>query len=267
MKKFFIKLIRKIGLIKFVDKIRFYFYLVKTYKSRQEFKKNHPNAILPPSYFLYETFNLNYSSYHNSKKNAIQLIEVLKRFKEFKNIKILDWGCGPGRYISHLPRLIDDSCECYGTDYNKKYIKWCKNNIQNVTFTVNRLHPPMEYQSNFFDIVYCNSIFTHLSEEMHFAWFNELIRILKPQGILYITLQGSSFIKKLSNIEEKQFAEGKLVIRGNTKEGHRTYAAFHPESFVRKLIGNNNVLAHIPGEVNENKPQQDIWIIEKNRLN
>jgi len=100
---------------------------------------------------------------------------------------------------------------------------------------------------------------------MHFAWFNELIRILKPGGILFLTLHGNAFIEKLTGGEKQLFKKGELVVKGNTKEGHRTFGAFQPESFVKKLIGENNVLEHVQGKVVEGRPQQDIWIIQKTK--
>jgi len=264
MSKLISIILRKIGLIQFADKIRFFVLFIRTFKSRQVFKEVNPDLVLPPPYYLYETFNLNYFSFYDkSIETAKWLVNFFEKYKKLENINILDWGCGPGRVIRHLPPFIGDSCNCFGTDFNKKYIKWCRNNIPDVTFTLNKLKPPLEYKSNFFDIIYGISIFTHLSEEMHYAWFSELMRILKPEGIIFLTLHGSSFIEKLNDAEKKQFDNGNLVVKGNTKEGHRTFGAFQPETFVRKLIGDNVILEHIPGLINNGKPQQDVWIIKK----
>lgn len=264
MNLFISVLIRKFGLIKYADKIRYYVLFLRTYKSRQKFKRANPEVVLPPPYFLYETFNLNYFSFYDkSIETAKWLVSYFEKYKKLENINILDWGCGPGRVIRHLPSFIDKSCKCFGTDYNKSYTKWCGNHIHDVTFATNQLHPPLEYQSDFFDIVYGISIFTHLSEKMHYAWFKELMRIIKPEGILFLTLHGSAFTEKLTDFEKKQFNSGKLVVKGTTKEGHRTYGAFQPNSFVQKLIGSNIVLEHVPGDIQNGKPQQDVWIIKK----
>ncbi len=264
MSKIFSSIIRKIGLIKFADKIRYYILLISTYKQRHDFKRKNSNIILPPPYFLYETFNLNYFSFYDkSIETAEWLIGYLKKYKKLENVNILDWGCGPDRVIRHLPSYIQKPCKYYGTDYNKKYIKWCSKNLANINFSLNKLQPPLEYQSNFFDIIYAISIFTHLSEKMHYAWFKDLIRVLNPGGILFLTLHGDAFIEKLTYSEKQMFQNGKLVVKGNTKEGHRTFGAFQPESFVKKLVGKNTILEHIKGKVVAGKPQQDVWIIQK----
>jgi hypothetical protein len=68
----------------------------------------------------------------------------------------------------------------------------------------------------------------------------------------------------MTDPELRQYNKNQLVVRGNVKEGHRTYSAFHPPKFMRKLFSNAEILEHI-----ESKPEngkwlpQDIWIIKK----
>ena len=123
----------------------------------------------------------------------------------------------------------------------------------------------MSFEGDAFDVIYGISIFTHLSKEMHFAWFNELLRVLKHGGIMLLTLHGSAFKEKLTKAEKIKFEKGELVVKSNTKEGHRTFGAFQPASFVKELVGLNEILEHIPGDVKNGKPQQDVWIIKKSR--
>ncbi len=265
MNKYYISaVIRKLGFIKFFDKLRFYILFCRTYRLKKEFHKKYPDAQLPPAYFIYETFNLNYFSFYvNGIETAKWLTNHFEKHATLKNLNILDWGCGPGRIIRHLPSIIDKSCTLHATDYNKEYVKWCKSNIQDVLFNQNQLTPPMTYEDNFFDIIYGISIFTHLSEEMHHKWFNELIRILKPNAILFLTTHGEAFKMKLTEAEKEKFDKGSLIVKSNTKEGHRTFGAFQPSNFMKNLIGKNKILEHIIGEVKNERPQQDIWIIRK----
>ena len=214
---------------------------------------------------MYETFGLgNYNSYYFGSIETAQ--NVLKRFKKHiptNNINILDWGSGTGRVIRHVPNLLDSTSSCFGTDYNANYIHWCNTNIPNVNFSENRLDPPTVYEDNFFDAIYGISIFTHLSKEMHFKWFDELMRILKPKGVLQITLSGHAFIDKLSKKEKEQFLKGEFVEQKSFRNGHRSYASYHPEKFVRELLGQHEVLEHISGKINNGIGTQDIWIIRK----
>lgn len=255
---------RKLGLIKHIDKIHFYVCWIKSHKHRKRFKKKHPYIKLPPAYFIYETFKLDYFGFYNhSIESAKDLIKHFEKYKKLEGVSVLDWGCGPGRIIRHLPSFMDKTCKFYGSDYNEKYIKWCKKNIPNVSFETNELTPPLNFERNSFDIIYGISIFTHLSREMHYAWFDELFRVLKPGGIILLSLQGNAFIKKLTESEKNKYKKGDLVVKANTKEGHRTYSAFQPKSFVKELVGENEILEHKEGYVSNDRPQQDIWIIKK----
>lgn len=112
MKNLLIYILRKFRLIKFADKIRFYICLIKTNKLRKRFSKEYPTVQLPPAYFIYETFNLNYFSFYlNSIETAKWLVSYFQKHAVIDGVKILDWGCGPGRVIRHLPALIPNSCE------------------------------------------------------------------------------------------------------------------------------------------------------------
>jgi len=207
---------------------------------------------------------MDHSKYYQDGLNTAKwLTDHLSRFTELKNKKILDWGCGPARVLRHLPSLLDETCSVYGTDYNKTTISWCRKNLDAIHFSVNELNPPLPYSDDEFDVVYGISIFTHLSKEMHRLWMDELTRILKKGGILFLTTQGEIFRTKLSSKEAGRFDSGNVVIRGRTKEGHRTFSAFQPETFMKKLFKDFEILDHIKGDFRNNKTQQDVWIVRK----
>ena len=256
-------LLRHLGILLLIDKVRFFFLNLKRLKERRRFISENPNIPLPPAYLIYESFDLNYDSYYfASRKTASWLLDHFKKHIDLKNINILDWGCGPARITRHLPDLLDTSCSVYGTDYNDKTISWNKKFINGVNFNLNGTEPPLPYVDNSFDIVFGISIFTHLPEDLHFKWFEELVRITNNGGIIFLTLQGKAFKAKMMESEKEQFDNGILITRGNTKIGHRTYTAIHPPSFVHELFKGHRILEHIEGDIRNNKPQQDIWIIK-----
>jgi len=258
-------LLRKIKLIYLTDWVRFYVEKHKNKKINSTFKKEYPNVVLPPDYIIYESFQINYKKYYlDGKEASLWITKHLNKHKKLKNIKILDWGCGPARILRHLPKTINNGCEFYGTDYNEKTINWCKNHLKGIHFNLNSLQANLPYQDNFFDAIYGISIFTHLSKQLHNDWYQELLRVLKPNGILLLTTQGENFKNKLTQKELVSFNNGNLVVRGNVKEGHRTYSAFHPKSFMQNLFKDTEILEHIETKSdNTNKPPQDIWIVKK----
>jgi SAM-dependent methyltransferase len=92
-------------------------------------------------------------------------------------------------------------------------------------------------------------------------WIEELKRILKPGGLLFLTTQGNAFKDKLTQSEKSDFDDGHLIVRGAVKEGHRTFSSFHPNPFMEKLFDSFVILKHISIENEGNV--QDVWIVRK----
>jgi len=256
--------VRRLGLMRGFDKLYFLLNKFRFSKKNKSFKNKHPLIKLPPDYMLYESFWLDYEIYFNDGEDTAAWIKnQLSNYVSLDYKKILDWGCGPARIVRHLPQLLPDSM-IYGTDYNAKTVAWCKKNIPGVEFTVNELRPPLPYNDNFFDIVYAVSVLTHLSEQNHIKWMDELYRVIKPGGIFLLTTQGNAFMNKLTQPEKRQFSKGLLVIRSKVKEGHRSFSAFQPEGFMQLLFSNRwKILKFIEGAIQNWGPEQDTWIVQK----
>ncbi|MFC0604983.1 class I SAM-dependent methyltransferase [Winogradskyella pulchriflava] len=258
-------LLRQLRLIYLTDKVRYHLQKYKNRRVNSNFKNNHKDIKLPPDYLMYESFQMDYDKYYNGGLNMAKwLTEHFSKHIELKNVRVLDWGCGPGRIIRHMPKVINNGCEFFGTDYNERSIDWCSKNLPDIKFNKNELTANLPYESNYMDVIYGISIFTHLSEQLHYDWFNELHRVLKPGGIMLLTMQGDNFKVKLSETELNTYSQGKIVVRGNVKEGHRTYSAFHPKPFVETLFKDVEILDHIiQTSTSKDWVPQDIWIIRK----
>jgi len=257
--------LRKLGLMHLLDKVKFHFDRYKNRKQNQDFVKKNPTIKLPPPYTTFEAFRLNYRSYfEGGESSAKWLIGMLQRYIVLEHRKILDWGCGPARIVRHLPKLLGPDCDYYGTDYNAETIAWCKQNIEGVAFSSNKLSPPTLFTSAFFDVVYGISILTHLSEENQKNWYHELLRITKPGGLLLLTSQGNVYKEKLTSAELNWFEQGQLITRGNVTEGHRVYATFHPPTYLQKLFSQESkILEHREGRKENWGLEQDLWVLQK----
>lgn len=258
-------ILRQLRLIYAFDLFRFEVERFKNRRENRDFVKNNPGVKLPPDYLIYESFQIHYKKYFNDSFDTAKWVaDHLQKHIDLSNKNILDWGCGPGRVIRHLPKVVGKSCNFYGTDYNGKSIAWCSENLPGIEFKTNSLEAHLKFNDNFFDAIYGISILTHLSEKLHFEWVSELLRVLKPGGVLFLTTQGNNFSVKLSPQELKKYDAGELVVRGNAKEGHRTFSAFHPKKYMEKLFSNAEILEHL-----ETKPEnnswlpQDIWLVKK----
>lgn len=268
MKQLIKNIFLRLGILPTIELIRFKLHQFNRRKINSDFKKNHPEVQLPPDFFLYETFDLNYQKYyHEGKETAQWVINYIGEFTQIKGKNILDWGCGPGRIVRHMPELSDKSNQIFGSDYNESYVKWCSNNLANITFKLNQLQPPLEFQDSSMDIIYNISIFTHLSEKMHCAWMQELNRVLKIGGIVFATTHGNDFIHKLNTQEKNVYLSGELVERTYKVEGNRLFAAYQPPSFFKKLITDAGfeLLKHDERKSSEKKQKQDVWVFKKTK--
>jgi ubiquinone/menaquinone biosynthesis C-methylase UbiE len=207
-------------------------------------------------------------------KRTFQEIEIAlqsmgKDVNSFENI--LDFGCGCGRTIiwfmeKEKEKEKKNKFNLYGTDIDSTAIKWCRENLDSVKFNVNGELPPLEYQDNFFDFIYALSVFTHLNEDYQFLWLKELKRILKPNGILIISLHGQKFSKDPTQNETRELQETGYSCKvnyngkGNFPDWSR-YASFHTKEYVSKNFGQYfKVLSYTEKTVNN---LQDMVILQK----
>src|SRR5690606_37688433 len=127
--------LRRIGLLYAADSVRYQYMRSKNRKINKRFTDANPKVRLPPDYLIYESFQLDYKKYYfDSSVTAQWLTDHFKEYISLREKRILDWGCGPGRIIRHLPELIGNGCEFYGTDYNKRSIEWCSDNLPGINF-------------------------------------------------------------------------------------------------------------------------------------
>lgn len=110
-------------------------------------------------------------------------------FSDFE--RMLDFGCGPGRYIRHLESLAGTT-EINGADIDAQAIEWLRENIAYGRFEVIPHEPPTGYPDHHFDLVLNHSVFTHLPEALQDAWMAELHRITRPGGVLLLTLHSTT---------------------------------------------------------------------------
>jgi len=256
---------RDLGLMHLLDKAKYNYQKWKNSSRNARFVQENRDIKLPPDYMLFEAFQLDYQKYYEGGKRTAQwLMDLFEKHSPMTGKTILDWGCGPARVVRHFPELLGSHSTMHGTDYNPKTIAWCKENIPGVSFAINELNPPTAYRNEFFDFIYGISIFTHLSEANHQPWLDELMRISKKGGLVLLTTHGAVFCDKLTDSERTIFEQNKLVERGQVIEGHRVFAAFHPQAYIRQLVEDQaEVLDHIPGTRKAWGLEQDVWILRK----
>jgi SAM-dependent methyltransferase len=119
---------------------------------------------------------------------------------------ILDVGCGCGRVLRWLEPEAPHA-RLHGSDISEKAIGWDRANIPFARFEVNGMSS-LPYADESFDLVLAISVVTHFDEELQLKWLEELRRVLRPGGILLMTVTGDETARfKLSGPTLESFQE------------------------------------------------------------
>ena len=101
--------------------------------------------------------------------------------------KILDAGCGKGR---NSKWFYNNDYEIHGIDIDEEFLAFAKAEYPKQTdhFITGSLDN-LPYGKNSFDHILCCAVLHFANSETHFtAMFSELIRVLKPEGMLLIRM-------------------------------------------------------------------------------
>jgi ubiquinone/menaquinone biosynthesis C-methylase UbiE len=100
--------------------------------------------------------------------------------------------------------------------------------------------PPLTFGDEHFDFVYSISVFTHLPEEMQFAWLEELRRVTRRGGYLILTTHGQELVGAFSKEVKKRFrAAGFYYLVGAGTEGLPEFyqTSYHTEDYIYRQWG------------------------------
>lgn len=101
---------------------------------------------------------------------------------------VVDYGCGPGRYVKKASELVGKTGKVYAVDIHKMAIQYVdreieKYKLENVESCLVQ-NGTTGIEDNSADVIFALDMFHHVDETEEF--FLELHRIIKPEGILYL---------------------------------------------------------------------------------
>jgi len=267
LKQTIVHFLRGSHLLTAAEKARYFLNVLVNRPANRRFIAEHPGVALPPLWLAYDAYSsTNYYWYWDSGSHAADcIVKYIPTVTTADDCSLLEWGCGPGRILRQLRNRLDASrVKIFGSDYNKASIAWCKEHLKGIAFLSNELLPPLNYKSGRFDLVYCASVLTHLPEPMFRPWLEELFRVLKPNGIALITLNGDRFISYLSREERESYERLGYANRGKVHEGSRLYMAYHSRRYVETVCGNDfKIVLHDSNPSHYLSGGQDVYLIQK----
>jgi SAM-dependent methyltransferase len=174
---------------------------------------------------------------------------------------VFELGCGCGRVLRQWADVKGP--RFHASDYNPKGVEWGKRFLKHVSFSTNDLQPPLPFANESFDLCYAVSVFTHLPEELQMPWLQELHRVLKPGGMLMVTLSGEGDLIRTTAEEQARFRNGELVVIDPKFAGTNICGVYHPESYVRRNWSSLfSILKFLPQGA-AGSPKQDLYVLEK----
>lgn len=148
--------------------------------------------------------------------------KIAKIFKKHGVKKILDLGSGSGRHIIYFAK---SGFDVYGVDISKQGIKitkeWLKKEKLQADLKIGSIYKKLPYKDSFFEAIISTNAVHHEKIKNIRKAIREIERVLKPKGLIFITVRKRKFRKfypKFTIIEKygKQKTNYKII-------GPRTY--------------------------------------------
>jgi SAM-dependent methyltransferase len=101
--------------------------------------------------------------------------------------RVFDFGGSTGRLFRHF-YCQDRRFDVWSSDLKVSTFRWNQRYLpSDIRVFLNTHHPPLPLPDHHFDLITAFSVFTHI-DQLESAWLLELRRILKPGGLLYVTV-------------------------------------------------------------------------------
>ncbi len=134
--------------------------------------------------------------------------QIIKLFKEKGIKKVLDLGCGSGRHTVYLAKSGFDT---YGFDIAPVGLKitkdWLKQEKLRANLKLGSFFKKLPYKNNFFGAIVAVQAINHGRIKNIRKLIKEMERILKPNGLIFITFTQQSKIKdwRVNSIQKERF--------------------------------------------------------------
>lgn len=188
------------------------------------------------------------SAYRDAMREASNFYQYVKTLHARLGLrldpsqKFLDFGCGWGRFIRLFAKDFDPS-NIYGVDVDPEIIDVCRDTrIPGHLLAIEprgRLPAP----DATFALVIAYSVFTHLPEDIHLHWMEEIARCMQPGAIFALTL------------EPRRFLDFVLKTKNNAPSGwHEGMSSFADTMPVAKAAFDRGEFVYLPTGGGNHRP-------------
>jgi len=157
------------------------------------------------------------------KAAEIVMKKINKHFHDVRALNVLDFGAGSGRVAIPLANLIKMARFCC-VDVDREAIEYLAIELgESCEASVNGYIPPLCFEDNSFDFIYSISVWSHMPEDLSMAWLKEMQRMVKPGGIVFITVAGKVVLDQFKKHVPGQWANVTIDAFNNDKFIYKEY--------------------------------------------
>lgn len=186
------------------------------------------------------------SSYESAYREAERFVDRAFEFVPATRqgeLRVLDFGAGWGRILRMLLRRVAPE-RLWSTDVDLEMTALVHSTLPGVNATTNAPMPPSSFRSEMLDAVTAFSVFSHLSEAAHRAWAEEFARILRPGGLVFITVLEEQFLQTVAGAQSAvEIGEADGFARnlaGITEDAERDLRTASAGNFVYAGLGEDD---------------------------
>jgi SAM-dependent methyltransferase len=163
--------------------------------------------------------------------------------------RMYDFGGSTGRVFRHF-FCQDRSFEVWTSDFKVANFAWNQRNVpRDVRIFLNGFYPSLPIPDAHFDLITAFSVFTHI-DELESPWLLELRRILRPGGLLYLTIHDDAYWEVMSEsvlTAIRNSSNGAEITSGSpfpadraafhfTEEGYYSCNVFHTHEYIHREL-------------------------------
>ena len=145
------------------------------------------------------------SAYQDALKEAFNFYSLFRGYAAAlgapiaRDTTLLDFGCGWGRFLRFFWKDVAPA-NLHGCDVSTAILEVCRQTA--VPGELARIFPggSLPYPDAHFGAVMAYSVFTHLPEQEHRVWMNEFKRVVRPGGVVALTLEPRRFLDFIASI-------------------------------------------------------------------
>lgn len=174
---------------------------------------------------LRATYDRIAQDYYQDHKDDPWNSRFTKLFSEslFPGAKVLDLGCGPG---IETEKLVGKGFKVHGLDLSPGLLEIARKRIPDAVFTEANILEPLPYESDFFDGIFCKAALLHIPHKEIEPVLQEIRRILKDKGVLYISVKKGSG-EKIIQENDYGYAYERFFSFWESKELEPIFEKFH----------------------------------------